>query len=210
MTEVNPAKNLTANPAPLGLIAFGMTTVLLNIYNANPTIYGAKGPLPMVLAMGIFFGGIAQIIAGSFEFHKGNTFGMTAFTSYGLFWITLSAIWMLPVLYGSEYKVTDSALSAFLFMWGVFTMFMFIGTLNKNRVLQTIFLTLFILFYMLSLGHALIAMGGSTVDIGKNVLKIAGFEGIFCGFTAVYLAMAELINESLGTTKLPIFPMKSH
>src|SRR5512136_3301191 len=82
-----------ANPAPLGLMGFGMTTVLLNIHNA-----GFFPVSDMIIAMGLFYGGIAQIIAGLMEFKKGNTFGTTAFTSYGLFWISLVALWLLPHL----------------------------------------------------------------------------------------------------------------
>ena len=86
-------KNTLANPAPLGLMGFGMTTVLLNIHNANPSVLPIGS---MILAMGIFYGGLAQIIAGILEFRKGNTFGVTAFTSYGLFWLSLVALLIIP------------------------------------------------------------------------------------------------------------------
>ena len=108
----------TANPAPLGLMGFGMTTVLLNIHNAG--FFPVTG---MILAMGLFYGGIAQVIAGILEFKKGNTFGLTAFTSYGLFWMTLVALWLFPDMGTSKGIATSEAyMGWYLFMWGVFTL----------------------------------------------------------------------------------------
>ena len=104
----------TANPAPLGLMGFGMTTVLLNLHNAN--IIGLSA---MILAMGIFYGGAAQVLAGIMEWKKGNTFATTAFTSYGMFWLTLVALWILPDMgFGKAVAVDDAGLAAYLFMWG--------------------------------------------------------------------------------------------
>jgi len=182
-------ENKLANPAPLGLMGFGMTTVLLNIHNAGFFPLEA-----MILAMGIFYGGIAQIIAGIMEFRKGNTFGTTAFTSYGLFWLTLVFLIVLPKIGWGEVNTT-SFIGWYLFMWGVFTFLMWIGTFGKNRALQTVFLTLWILFFLLAIRD----WSGSEL-IGK----IAGYEGIVCGFSAIYLAMAEVINETQGKTILPI------
>ncbi|MDZ7831927.1 MAG: acetate uptake transporter [Desulfobacterales bacterium] len=183
-----------ANPAPLGLMGFGMTTVLLNIHNAGFFPLGA-----MVLSMGIFYGGIAQIIAGIFEFRKGNTFGLVAFLSYGHFWLTLVGLVLLPKM-----GLIDAAPAGFmgwyLFMWGLFTFFMYIGTLKKNRALQTIFLTLVILFWLLAIRDW---TGNATIGI------IAGYEGIFCGASAIYLAMAEIINEAHGKVLLPIGEAKA-
>lgn len=178
-----------ANPAPLGLMGFGMTTVLLNIHNAGFFPISA-----MMLAMGFFYGGIAQIIAGFFEFKKGNTFAVTAFTSYGLFWLTLVALILLPKLGWSE-KTPDAYMGWYLFMWGVFTSFMFIGTLRANRVTQFVFGSLAVLFFLLAARD----WTGSTL-IGT----IAGWEGIVCGSSAIYLAMAEVLNERLGRTVLQI------
>jgi len=184
-------ENKLANPAPLGLMGFGMTTVLLNIHNAGFFPVSA-----MILSMGIFYGGIAQIIAGIMEYKKGNTFGTTAFTSYGLFWLTLVAAWVIPGTNAPNGGATPAPfLGCYLFMWGLFTFFMWIGTFGKNRALQFVFLSLWILFLLLALRDWF----GSEM-IGK----IAGFEGIVCGFSAIYLAMAEVINESLGRTVLPI------
>ena len=186
-------ESILANPAPLGLLGFGMTTVLLNIHNT-----GAFPVSAMILGMGIFYGGLAQIIAGIMEFKKGNTFGTTAFTSYGLFWISLVALWVFPSLTfisaGSKAGATEAGFMGwYFFMWGLFTMCMFIGTLKKNTALQVIFGTLFILFYLLALenwGY----ISGSWI----------GYEGILCGFSAIYLAIAEVLNETYGKTILPI------
>jgi uncharacterized protein len=180
-----------ANPAPLGLMGFGMTTILLNIHNA-----GFSPVSDMILAMGIFYGGIAQVIAGIMEFKKGNTFGTTAFTSYGLFWITLVAIFVFPDLAGGKGVRSDNAFVGwYLFLWGVFTFFMWIGTLNKNRVLQFVFLSLWILFFLLAIRN----WTGFTW-----VGRIAGWEGIVCGASAVYLAMAEVLEEARGKKILPV------
>lgn len=186
-------KEITANPAPLGLMGFGMTTVLLNIHNAGFFELNA-----MILGMGIFFGGFAQVIAGIMEFKKNNTFGTTAFTSYGFFWLSLVALNILPLMgYG---KASDSlSMAAYLFMWGLFTLFMFIGTLRINKALQVVFGTLTVLFFLLAIAN----FTGSSL-----VLTIAGYEGILCGFTAIYAAMAQVLNELYGKTVLPIGPVK--
>jgi succinate-acetate transporter protein len=182
-----------SNPAPLGLAAFGMTTVLLNLHNSG--LYGLD---TMILAMGIFYGGIGQVIAGIMEFRKGNTFGTTAFCSFGLFWLTLVFLLVFPEMKWWGLKPTAGSMTAYLFMWGLFTGLMFIGTLKANRSLQVVFLTLTILFWLLALGDI---TGNSTIKL------IAGFEGIFCGFSAIYLAIAEVLNEMYGRVVLPIGPM---
>ncbi|WP_303864517.1 acetate uptake transporter [Alkalibaculum bacchi] len=182
-------KEVTANPAPLGLMGFGMTTILLNVHNAGFFELNA-----MILAMGIFYGGLAQIIAGIMEFKKNNTFGTTAFTSYGFFWLSLVALNILPVMGYSN--VSDSlSMAAYLFMWGLFTLFMFIGTLRINKALQFVFGSLTILFLLLAIAN----YTGSAI-----ILTIAGYEGIICGFTAIYAAIAQVLNEVYGKMVLPI------
>ena len=136
----------TSNPAPLGLLGFGMTTVLLNIHNAG--FYGLNS---MIIAMGLFYGGMAQVFAGTMEWKKNNTFGTTAFLSYGLFWLTLCALWMIPKM-GWADAPDANAVAWYLFMWGVFTAVMYIGTLKLNRALQFVFLSLTILFWLLAAG----------------------------------------------------------
>jgi len=180
-----------ANPAPLGLMGFGMTTVLLNIHNAGLFPLSA-----MVLAMGIFYGGIAQVIAGVMEFKRGNTFGTTAFTSYGLFWLSLVATWLIPGLNSpAGGKTPEAFMGWYLALWGVFTFFMWFGTFGKNRVLQFVFLSLTVLFCLLAARD-----WTGSAEIGT----IAGVEGIVCGLSAVYLAMAEVLNEGKGRPILPI------
>lgn len=186
-------KDTTANPAPLGLMGFGMTTVLLNLHNAGFIALGT-----MILSMGIFYGGIAQVIAGVLEWKKNNTFGATAFTSYGLFWLSLVGLIVLAKIgWGSPSE--SMAMAAYLFMWGLFTGVMFIGTLRLNRALQFIFGSLTVLFFLLAVGDA----------TGSSVIKtIAGYEGILCGLSAIYTGMAQVLNEVYGKTLTPIWPVK--
>ena len=186
-----------ANPAPLGLLGFGLTTVLLNMHNA-----GFFGLNSMILAMGLAYGGLAQIIVGVMKFKKGNTFGTVAFTSYGLFWWSLVALILLPdtSFFGSVLSSDNNAMAAYFFMWGLFTFAMFFGTLKTNRSLQLVFGTLFILFFMLMTRELL----GNPVWFNT----ITGIEGIICGFSAVYLGFAEILNEANQKTILPIFPVK--
>lgn len=182
-------KDTTANPAPLGLMAFGMTTVLLNVHNAGLFSLGT-----MILAMGIFYGGIAQVIVGIMEWKRNNTFGMVAFLSYGFFWLTLVGLLVLPEMKWG--KAQDNAgMVAYLSMWGLFTAIMFVGTLRINRALQVIFGTLIVLY-------ALLAIGDAT---GNAVIKtIAGYEGMVCGFSAVYTSLAQIWNEVYGKTIVPL------
>jgi len=183
---------LLANPAPLGLMGFGMTTILLNL--ANVGLFGISS---IIVAMGIFYGGLAQIIAGAMEFRKGNTFGTLAFTSYGLFWLTLVFI-IISSVERPAVSPDNAAWAAYLFIWGLFTLMMFFGTLRMNRALQTIFLSLAILFFLLTASHFI-----------PQLQPIAGIEGVFCGFSAFYLSIAEILNEAHNRVVLPIGPVKS-
>ena len=177
-----------ANPGPLGLLGFGMTTVLLNLHNA--------GLIPlsiMIVAMGIALGGLAQIIAGIRELCQGNTFGGTAFTAYGLFWWSLVIIWANP-FEGIE-SADHVAMGWYLLLWGVFTLFMFIGTLKQSRANRVVFGSLTLLFFLLALGdftgvHA--------------ITTVAGVVGIFCGASALYNSFGQVLNEVYGKTVLPL------
>ncbi len=171
-------KDVYANPAPLGLMGFGMTTILLNIHNAGIIPLSA-----MIVAMGLAYGGIAQVIAGIVEFKKSNTFGATAFTSYGLFWISLIFIWWNP--FGVE-SADKTSMGFYLLMWGLFTGFMFIGTLKLTKHLQMVFGTLTLLFFLLAAGDF---TGNHSITI------IAGYEGIVCGGLAIYTAMYQVLTE---------------
>lgn len=182
-------KDTTANPAPLGLLGFGLTTVLLNIHNAG--FYEINS---MIIAMGITYGGIAQIIAAAMEYKKGNTFATTAFGSYGLFWWSFALLLILPLL-GLAAKPDPISLAAYLFMWGIFTLVMFIATLKLTRGLQVIFLSLAILFFLLALGD---------ITGNKMITMIAGYEGIFTGASAIYVGLAEVINEVYDRKVLPV------
>jgi hypothetical protein len=190
-------RDATGNPGPLGLMAFGMTTVLLNVHNA--------GLIPLsgiILAMGIFYGGLAQIIAGTMEWKKNSTFGMTAFLSYGFFWLSFVGIFALPKWIGTadlDLGATSTALGYYLIAWGVFTALMFVGTLRINRSLQVVFGSLTILFLLLAVSEW---TGNATIG------KIAGWEGIFVGLSAVYGSIAQVWNELYGHVVLPIGPYK--
>ena len=182
-------QDATGNPAPLGLMGFGMTTVLLNLANAGIYSLGS-----MILAMGVFYGGLAQIIAGIEEWKKKNTFGATAFTSYGAFWLSLVALIFFPK-WGWIPATDKGGMVAYFIMWGIFTFIMFIGTLRLNRALQVVFFTLFILFFLLAIGEGT----GSPA-----ILTIAGWEGIICGLSAIYAGLAQVLNEIYGRTVWPL------
>ena len=179
----------TGNPAPLGLLAFGMTTVLLNVHNAGFIEMGS-----MILAMGIFYGGVAQIIAGAMEWRKGNTFGLVAFSSYGFFWLTLVGLIVMPKL-GWIGQTSAAGMVYYLVMWGIFTLLLFFGTLKLTRALQVVFGTLTILFFLLA-----IATGTGNEAVGQ----FAGYEGIVCGASAIYTGIAQVLNEVYGKRVLPL------
>lgn len=191
MTETTAIalKDTSANPAPLGLFAFGMTTVLLNLHNA-----GFFEINSMILAMGIFYGGLAQVIAGIMESKKNNTFGFTAFLSYGFFWLTLVALIVMPKL-GWIAAPSTSAMIAYLIVWGIFTALLFIGTLRISKALQFVFASLTLLFFLLALGDA---------TENSTIKTLTGYEGIVCGASAIYTAIASLLNEVYGSTVLPV------
>jgi hypothetical protein len=188
-TTIASVKDGIANPAPLGLCAFGMTTVLLNIHNA-----GFFENNSMILAMGIFYGGLAQVIAGVIEARKNNTFGLTAFTSYGFFWLSLVGLIVIPRL-GWIAAPSETAMAAYLLLWGLFTFLLFFGTLKLNRALQFVFASLTVLFVLL-------ATGDLTGNAG--IKHLAGYEGIVCGASAIYTGVANLLNEMYQKTVLPI------
>ncbi|MFC1518405.1 acetate uptake transporter [Pseudomonadota bacterium] len=183
-----PQTHSYANPAPLGLMGFGMTTILLNIHNA--------GFFPidsMILAMGIFYGGIGQVIVGIMCFKRGDTFGTTAFTSYGLFWLTLVGLLVMPKM--GLAASPANFMGWYLALWGMFTGFMFIGSMRYPLAKQIVFGLLTILFFLLAARD----FTGSEL-IGT----IAGFEGILCGLSAIYFAMAQVLNAEYGRVILPV------
>jgi len=179
----------TANPAPLGLLGFGMTTVLLNIHNA-----GYYEMDTMILSMGIFIGGLAQVMAGAMEWKKKNTFGTTAFTLYGFFWLSLVGLIVLPKL-GLAGAPSAFSMGCYLSVWGLFTAVMFVGTLKLSRALRLVFGSLTALFFLLALSDF----------SGSGAVKIfAGYEGILCGLSAMYAALAQILNEVYERAVLPL------
>ena len=192
-TTTLEVKDTTANPAPLGLAGFGMTTVLLNLHNAG--YYELNS---MILAMGIFYGGVAQVIAGIMEWKKNNTFGTIAFTSYGMFWISLVALVLMPE-HGLVAATDSTAMGSYLAIWGLFSAVLFVGTLRLNRALQVVFATVTVLFFLLAIGD---------FTANPNLKLIAGYEGIVCGLSALYTGLALVLNEVYGQTVLPLGPVK--
>jgi succinate-acetate transporter protein len=179
-----------ANPAPLGLAGFGLTTVVLCCINAG--ILPAEATAAVV-PLAFAFGGIAQIIAGIMEFVNGNTFGMAAFTSYGLFWWwyaflnwTIGAGWIKPP--------APSGVGTVLMMWGVFTFYMWIATFRSNKGLWSVFLLLWITFFLL-------ATGDFGVAAGKTM---GGYVGILTGLDALYVSFAEVTNGTFGREVIPL------
>ena len=171
-------KQSIANPGPLGLLGFGMTTVLLNIHNAGFM------PLSIVIvAMGFALGGAAQIIAGVMEFVKGNAFGATAFTAYGFFWWSLILIWMNP--FKNIAAADAQSMGFYLGLWGVFTLFMFIGTLKHNKATQVVFGSLTVLFFLLA---------AANFTESETIHTVAGYVGIFCGASALYNSFGQILN----------------
>ena len=177
-----------ANPAPLGLFGFAMTTILLNIHNAG------FFPLNvMIMGMGVFFGGIAQLIAGIFEWKRANTFGSLAFISYGSFWLSLVFIWASPK--AGLTAADPFSMGFYLALWGLFTAVLFIGTLKGNTIGKLIFGSLTLLFFLLAAANF---TGSHTIH------TIAGYEGILCGFFAFYEAAGLVLNEKYGRIVLPL------
>ncbi|NLW75023.1 MAG: acetate uptake transporter [Methanomicrobiales archaeon] len=179
----------TANPAPLGLCAFGMTTILLSLHNAGITAIGSP-----ILAMALFYGGIAQVIAGILEWKKNNTFGMVTFGSFGFFRISFAFILLLPKmnLIGAP---TNPELAAFLGVWGLFALGLFICTFRMHRVLQV---TLFFVVLLV----ALLVLNELT---GIAMLGIfGGYVGCIAGLLALYIGMGQVINEVFGERIFPV------
>ncbi len=180
-----------ANPAPLGLVAFGLTTVVLSSINAGLVPKDAE---VVVVPLAFAFGGLGQIIAGGMEFRNGNTFGTVAFTSFGLFWWwyaflqwTIGAGWLKP---GANINI---GLGVTFFMWGVFTLYMWISTFRSNIGLFLVFLTLWLTFFLLAGG----VLGGGTGVIG-------GYMGLASGLLAMYVSFAEVTNATFDRTVIPL------
>jgi hypothetical protein len=179
----------TANPAPLGLCAFGMTTILLSLHNAG--IIALSSP---ILAMAIMYGGVAQVIAGVMEWKKNNTFGLVTFGSFGFFWISFATLLMLPAL-GLAKAPAPTELAAFLAVWGIFALGLFVCTLKMHKVLQVTLLAVVVLVVLLVAAQ----LTASTL-----VLNLGGVVGIIAGGLALYIGMGQVINEVHGERIFPV------
>jgi len=178
-----------ANPAPLGLVGFGLTTVVLSSINAGLL---PKDALPAVIPLAFAFGGLAQIFAGFMEYRNGNTFGTVAFTSYGLFW------WWFALLHwtvGAKLIAapTPAGLGVTLLMWGVFTLYMWVSTFRSPLGIWVVFLLLWITFFLLAAG-----------DFGLGTGRLGGWVGLFCGLSAMYVSFAEVANGTFGRALVPL------
>jgi succinate-acetate transporter protein len=177
-----------ANPTPLGLVSFGLTTVLLSIANA--------GLLPVeaaIVAMAFFLGGISQTIAGIMEFFRGNTFGCSAFVAFGSFWLSLFGIWVFPVL-GWNKTENLPLLGAWIGLWTIYAFLLLLGIFKGGRILTFVFVTLVIVFGSLSVYYFTGA---------QAICTFAGYLGIICGGSAVYLGAAIILDETAGKKILP-------
>ncbi|WP_316848863.1 acetate uptake transporter [Pedobacter agri] len=190
--QINASSKI-ANPGPLGLCAFGMTTFLLNLHNAGFVEMNAT-----ILTMGLFYGGLAQVMAGYIESKKNNTFGLTAFTSFGFFWLSLVTIILFPKSAMND-PTSSLAMGCYLSSWGIFTMLLFVGTLKINRSIQFVFASLTVHFFLLAAGD---------VFACARITKFAGYEGILCGISAIYTGIAELLNEIFGRDLIPLDKIK--
>lgn len=179
----------TANPAPLGLCAFGMTTILLSLHNAGLTPLGSP-----ILAMAIFYGGIAQVVAGIMEWKKNNTFGMVTFGSFGFFWISFATLLLLPAL-GLAKAPLPVEMAAFLSVWGIFAVGLFICTLKMHRVLQITLLAVVLLVILLVTAQ----LTGNSL-----ILNLGGLVGLIAGGLALYIGMGQVINEVHGNRIFPV------
>lgn len=181
-----------ANPAPLGLAAFGITTLLLSCVNAGLLPAGGE---PVVIPLAMAFGGSAQLIAGVMEFKAGNTFGATAFTAYGAFWWWFALLLILGHNHVLDLSGASSAVGVCLLLWGVFTLGMWVSTFRLIRILFAIFLTLWIAFFLLGAGTLL----------GNAQLSLAGgWIGLVCGALALYASFALVTNSTFGREVVPV------
>jgi succinate-acetate transporter protein len=183
-------KDITAGAGALGLLGYGMPGVLISLANAGIIQTGS-----MIIAMAIFMGGFAMFTAGLMEWKKGNTYGMAAYSSYGLFWFSYAALLLLPALGLAKDTGGAGAMAAYLALWGLFTLILFIGSLKMSRALQVVLGTLAFVFFLEAAGAA----------TGSGLFTVlAGYIGILSGFAAIYTALAPILNDIYGTTVAPL------
>jgi succinate-acetate transporter protein len=182
----------TANPAPLGLMGFGLTTVLLSSINAGLLPNAGEA---VVIPLAMAFGGTAQIIAGIMEFKTGNVFGATAFTSYGAFWWWFALLILLGGNHVLDLSQAGSTIGVCLILWGVFTLGLWVSTFRLSRLLFSIFLTLWIAFFLL---------GGGAVLGNPTLHLLGGWVGLVCGALAMYGSFALVTNATFGQDVVPV------
>ena len=183
-----------ADPGPLGLAGFAMTTFILSLINAN-LVSGAG--IGVVLGLAIAYGGLAQLLAGMWEFRTGNTFGAVAFTSYGAFWISF---YVILKVFAPEHAVTDHVLAAYLLAWGGFTGYMFLASLRTTGAVALVFLLLTITFILLGIG----SLGGGH----PSITHAGGGFGIATAVAAWYASFAAVINSTFGKVVAPVIPLR--
>jgi uncharacterized protein len=183
-----------ADPGPLGLAAFALTTFVLSMFNADLVSAGGK---PVVLGIALAYGGLAQLLAGMWECRTGNTFGAMAFTSYGAFWLSFFA---LDQFFAKDIPKADAghAIGLFLIAWGVFTTYMFVASLRTTAAISLVFVLLAITFVLLGIGEA----GGHA-----DIVKAGGYVGIATAAAAWYASFAAIVNHTFGRTVLPVKPL---
>jgi uncharacterized protein len=187
-----------ANPAPVGAGGFAATTFVLSLINAN--LISARG-VGVVLGLALVYGGLAQLLAGMWEFRTGNTFGACVFTSFGAFWISVYFILNVvpPIL------VTQSGLSAYFYAWTIFALILFLASLRTTGALSLAILLLFVTVLLLAIGHANLV--GSTA-LTNNWIKAGGWVGIVLAIVAWYIVLAALMNSTFGREILPTVPLQ--
>jgi succinate-acetate transporter protein len=184
-----------ADPAPLGLAAFALTTFVLSMFNAG--LVDAKGE-PIVLGLALAYGGAAQLLAGMWEFRKGNTFGATAFSSYGAFWISF---WAYVAFFAKGIPEANRGTAAGLYLiaWGIFTTYMWVASLRTTAAVNLVFLLLAITFFLLGIGDA---VGNDTIS------KLGGWLGLATAVAAWYASFAGVTNFTFGREVLPVRPLQ--
>jgi succinate-acetate transporter protein len=195
--RVQSAALPSADPAPLGLAAFALTTVLLSAFNAGLIKTGALAFVGMALA----YGGLGQFLAGMWEFRNRNTFGATAFSSFGAFWIGFGLYFVFGTVGRAALLLSGDGAIWFLFCWAVFTTYMWVASLRTNGAVMLVFLLLALTFYALWLG----ALGNDAA--GNSWTKVGGYLGLATAIVAFYASFAGVVNSTFGRTVLPVYPL---
>lgn len=189
-----PVTPATADPGPLGLAGFAMTTFVLSMINTHLIGSGSE---PVVLGLALMYGGLAQLLAGMWEFRAGNTFGATAFTSYGAFWLSF---WAFEQFFAKDVPTAavGNTVGLYLIAWGIFTSYMWIASLRTTVAISVVFILLAATYFILGIGNA----NGST-----SVIKIGGWVGLATAAAAWYASFAAVTNSTFGRTILPVIPL---